>query len=212
MKTSIFESDFEMAITRNNIGERTQVGSFNIVRTGRTTQISDDVMDCTYTHDGNGLLTSHSCTIATNAVFSHELERDENSTTILKRTVETGDSSPVEYVYTYDMDGQLETVSVDGSQTESYQYDMNGNRESATVSGTQYSATYDGSDTLQTFDGEAYTYTVNGYLEDRGSRGQLQYNSNGELVCSDTPNGQTVHRYQAKRIDKNPEMTLKHDL
>ena len=184
-----------MAITRNNIGEKTQVGPFNIAQTGRTTQISDDVMDCTYTHDGNGLLTSVSCTIATNAVFDHELERDENSTTIIKRTVEIGDGSPVVYQYAYDMDGQLETVSLDGSQTESYQYDMNGNRESATVSGAQYSATYDGSDTLQSFDGEAYTYTVNGYLDDRGSRGQLQYNSNGELVYSDTPNGQAVYRY-----------------
>ena len=150
-------------------------------------------MDCTYTHDGNGLMVSHRCTIE-NTEFSHELERDDNTTTITKRTLEFGSGAPMEYQYTYDMDGQLETVSTDGSETETYQYNMNGNRISATVSGTPYTATYDESDTLQTVNGETYEYSRNGYLQDRRGRGKLQYNARGELVYSETPDGRTEYR------------------
>ncbi len=192
----IFESLWETDILSNQIGETLQFDSFKFSQNKGTIEISDDNMDCVYVNDLHGLLTTHTCSVMGKQIFKHILSRDINSTTIASRQVKVEGGLDSGYSYSYDPDGQLETVSKDDALSETYMYDVNGNRVSWSVNSQHHTATYDDSDRLKSFDGEAYQYDENGFLKEKTGKQKYQYNAKGELEKSSNSKGETSYRYE----------------
>ena len=100
--------------------------------------------------------------------------------------------------YTYDQDGRLPDVTVNGSAYGRYGYDPNGNRTSYTgPDGTTISGTYDNQDRMLTYGSDSYTYTANGELASKtdSSNGQVTqytYDVLGNLRGVTLPDGTEI--------------------
>ena len=96
--------------------------------------------------------------------------------------IETMEGVTTTYTYGYDLAGRLETVSLDGVETEHYQYDSNGNR---THSNDVEIGVYDEQDRLIAYESTTYSYTANGDLSqktDNGISTHYTYDLQGNLI------------------------------
>ena len=127
-----------------------------------------------------GEVTSYATAANGTTQFASVLTRDALGRITSK--VETIGGSTDTYEYSYDVAGQLATVSKNGNPTESYSYDTSGNRIGATVSGSSVVAAYDDQDRLNQYGSKTYAR-----------------NAAGDLVAS-TAGGSTVTSYQYDQL------------
>ncbi len=120
------------------------------------------------------------------------------------------------YGYTYDQDGRLTDVTVNGSAYSHYGYDTNGNRTSYTGPSGSVSGTYDAQDRMLTYGNFSYTYTANGELASKtdSTTGQVtaySYDVLGNLrqvVLPDGTNIQYLIDGRNRRVGKEVNGTL----
>ncbi len=194
--SNVLEESFTEAITRNEIGHISSYGDFSFSRrSDASAEMTDGTVTCVYRHDGVGFLSGYSCDIGGTAVFSYDLARQNDSSTIVGRDITIGGEAPKLYDYTYDQDGQLTQVDVDGVGMETYSYDMNGNRESWASHGSSHTATYDNEDKVIAVDDQAYTHTTNGFISSTRPGVTFTYNSKGELEEANIDGNRILYRY-----------------
>lgn len=97
--------------------------------------------------------------------------------------------------YTFDIDGQLTEVAVDGTKVASYSYDVNGNRVEWVVDGTTHTATYRNDDAVATLDGETYSVSEDGMLSERLGA-TYTYAKTGQLLRVELAGGKGSVSYQ----------------
>ena len=113
--------------------------------------------------------------------------------------------------YRYDAAGRLVEVDRDGVVT-SYDYDANGNRLARDGPDGLESGEYDAQDRLVAYNGDTYTYTINGELRTVGSPSGEQttydYDLHGNLLAVELPGGSRIdylvdgrNRRIGKKID-----------
>ena len=97
--------------------------------------------------------------------------------------------------YRYDAAGRLVEVDRDGVVT-SYDYDANGNRLARDGPDGLESGEYDAQDRLVAYNGDTYTYTINGELRTVGSPSGEQttydYDLHGNLLAVELPGGSRI--------------------
>jgi YD repeat-containing protein len=76
------------------------------------------------------------------------------------------------FTYSYETNGQLTSITKNGTTIETYSYDANGNRTNATVGGVTMNAVYDAQDRLTQYGGTANSYTAAGDLSSKFNSGQ----------------------------------------
>ena len=179
--SEIADDTFVRPIVRNNYGEIMQDGYFQYTRTQREISFTDNIVDCEYTMDGNGLLSSHTCSILGEQIYRISLQRGQNVSTITQQELSIGESTHRIINYKYDLDGQLIQVKEGSDTTEEYDYDVNGNKVSWTTNGNSHTAIYDSEDKLTKLDSDNYLHNTDGYMSNRAGDTPL-YNTKGELI------------------------------
>ena len=121
------------------------------------------------------------------------------------------------YVYTYDADGRLLTVTKDGNLVQQYQYWPDGTRSKEMntlrgISGRTFG--YDDENHLLTAGSTTYLYDVDGFLTEKiqgADTTEYDYSSRGELLSVDLPDGRVieyVHDPLGRRIAKKVDGVL----
>lgn len=174
-------------VQHDDDGLTTQIGPFTFSRNGPVglmDGIDDGVLDVDIEYDYLGREVTRAHLVAGFEVYRIELEFDASGR--ISRKTETVDGTERVRDYTYDDDGQLFEVLLDGVLSEAYTYDDNGNRDSTLA----VTASYDVQDILIVVGGVAYTFDDDGFLVQRGSD-LFEYSVRGELLQA-TVSGDTV--------------------
>ncbi len=167
------------------------------------------------TYTSYGELATDSAAYPAGLSFQAQYTRDAAGRIIQK--VETINGTATTYGYSYDQDGRLTDVTVNGSAYGHYGYDSNGNRTSYTgPDGTTISGTYDNQDRMLTYGSFSYTYTANGELTSKTdtSTGQVttyQYDVLGNLRGVTLPDGTAISYLidgRNRRVGKEVNGTL----
>ena len=135
--------------------------------------------------------------------------RDLTGRTLTKTETVNGASSG--YVYTYDADGRLLSVTKDGNPVEEYQYWADGTRSYELntlrgISGRTFD--YDNENHLLSAGSTTYLYDVDGFLTDKiqgSDTTEYVYSLRGELLQVDLPDGtviEYIHDPLGRRIAK----------
>jgi RHS repeat-associated protein len=158
-------------------------GPFTLARGGpggRTIRIQGAGLDAGLGYDTIGRLVTRTVSVAGQAVYAAQVERDLMGR--IARKAESVAGSARVYTYTHDANNQLLQVWRDGALFESYVYDANGNRSSRQVPGASVeTATYDAQDRLMQRGSLAYAFDADGYLTGRGGD-TFTYSARGELL------------------------------
>ena len=136
---------------------------------GRLTGTSVGVVTTTREYYANGDVHFERARISGADIFVREYTLYDSAGRI-KELTETAGSTSHHLVYTYDANGRLTDVSVDGTAASNYGYDANGNRNSGfttssnafTTAGTITDVTTDNRDMLRTYQGTTYGYDTLG--------------------------------------------------
>jgi RHS repeat-associated protein len=179
------------ALARDDDGLLTGYGPFTLGRAGpqgRLSSIGDDTLDEQLTFDAGGRPASRAHKVGGDEVYRIQLTYDNAGKAVGKTETTLGTERA--YTYSYDADGRLTGVKLDGSTVEAYAYDANGNRVSRTVGGSTQTATYDAQDRIQQQGGVTYAFDADGFATARGAD-TFQYSALGELLRA-TVGGQTV--------------------
>ena len=148
------------------------------------------------TYTSYGELATDSAAYPAGLSFQDLYTRDAAGRIIQK--VETINGTATAYGYSYDQDGRLTDVTVNGSATNHYGYDSNGNRVSYTgPGGSTVTGTYDAQDRMLTYGSYSYTYTANGELASKtdSSTGLVTtytYDVLGNLRAVTLPDGTAI--------------------
>ena len=162
----------------------------------------------TETYDPFGEFQTDAASSGTTALYNVIYTRD-NVGRITGKT-ETINDVNHSYVYGYDQQGRLESVTQDGIQT-TYGYDTNGNR--TTVNGAAI-ASYDDQDRLLGYGSNSYSYTPSGELltkTDSSGTTNYTYDVLGNLLEVKLPNGTDIQYLtdgQNHRVGKEVNGTL----
>ncbi len=183
-----------IAIGRDPDGLTTSFGNFTITRNGPADapdSISDPNLSLQLGYDALGHLAQRTETVQGSQVYQQQLGFDAASRLTQKVETVGAAGSQLTWGYGYDADGQLTSVTSNGTTLESYGYDPDGNRTSKTLgSDAAESATYDAQDRLIQRGGIGYTFDADGFLMSRGGD-SFQYSRTGELLSA-TVSGATV--------------------
>jgi RHS repeat-associated protein len=208
--------------TYDNDGLLTGAGGFTIGRNavnGLPESVTGGALNLSRTFNGYGEVAGQDFTVASQAVTSWTLTRD-NAGRITNKT-ETVDGVTTSYTYTYDPMGRLLTVTKDGNPIEEYQYDSVGTRTYEMnslrgIAGRTFA--YDDEDHLLTAGDAAYQYDLDGYLTTRtvGAEAPYEvtsysYSSRGELLSVTLPDGtaiEYIHDPLGRRIAKKVDGTI----
>jgi RHS repeat-associated protein len=114
----------------------------------------------------------------------------------IETKVETIGAQVRTFNYSYDVNGRLWQVMIDGTVVATYEYDSNGNRSSKTTpSGTEIGA-YDAQDRLQSYGAWTFHYTPNGELDSKtdgnGATTTYQYDELRNLRHVGLPDGRSI--------------------
>jgi RHS repeat-associated protein len=99
------------------------------------------------------------------------------------------------YNYSYDLNGRLSQVRLNGVLESTYTYSPNGNRLTHTNAFGTKNAAYDAQDRLISYGPSTYTYSDNGELESKTTGSQVtnySYDVYGNLLSFGLPNGNTI--------------------
>lgn len=163
-------------------GLLTACGPFNFSRqgpAGATSQISDGNAITSLEYDPMGKILSRTQTVNGKPIYKMQLSY--NPAGHLARKTETSADTTNDYQYSYDSNGQLTQVILNGELYESYSYDQNGNRISKQIEGISQTAQYDQQDRLIQQGTLNYQFDEAGFLQKRGED-SFQYSSTGELL------------------------------
>jgi len=182
MRLNSIQLDAEPAIIDvfDNNGLLASHGPFSLSRAAQTnlpTSWDDTVGNLQFEHDGLGRTTRRWNEV--NGSVFYDLALTWNNVDQIVNRVETVGGVQTNFTYTYDANGALQTVTIDGLLSESYEYDKNGNRTSANT----IAATYDNADRVITVGTTSYSWDDNGFLESRGND-SFNYSVRGELLSA----------------------------
>lgn len=143
-------------------------------RSGLVTTANLGGVNEAFTWDVHGGRSTHAASFGATVLINATLTRDLSGR--VSRKVETTGGLTTTWDYTYDLAGQLVSISRNGAVTDSFTYDPDGNRLSATSDAGTAFATYNNQDRLLTQGTEQFTYTADGKLQTRtGPAGITRY-------------------------------------
>ncbi|MBI3182150.1 MAG: hypothetical protein HYZ28_08390 [Myxococcales bacterium] len=162
---------------------------------GMLSDISDGVGTVSLTYDREGKVTRRTFTVGGSLIYSEQYTYD--LALRVAKKVETQGAVTRTYEYSYDADGQLTQVALDGTVIEKYGYDADGNRLSRQL-GTSpaESQSYDSEDRLSQRGTVAYAFDADGKLTQIGGR-QLVYSATGELLSTSASGATITYGYDA---------------
>ncbi len=179
---------------------------------GMVTQLSQGNVTETWSYSQYAELSGQTSTYAGSPLLNISYARDALGRITTKTEVRSGATKV--YGYTYDDQGRLETVTLDGVVIEEFTYDANGNRLSAYTQGEgTITGVYDDQDRLISYGDFSYTYTENGELSTKldtvtGDQWDYTYDVFGNLLSVALPDGRFVeyltdgrHRRVGKKVD-----------
>jgi RHS repeat-associated protein len=146
-----------------------------------------------WSYNGFGEPISYRATSDGTEVFAAQYTRDPLGRVTAK--TETIGSMTSTHSYTYDPNGRLAVVTIDGVRTRDYTYDSNGNRLSVTGPGGAITASHDAQDRLTQYGASTYTYTANGELLTTTTSGQVttyQHDALGNLMAVTLSDGTRI--------------------
>ncbi len=171
----------QTTFARDDDGMVTGYGPFTLTREGpggALSQVEDAALTMTFDYDTLARGKSRSYTVDGIPVYGFDLTRDNVGRIVQK--IETVGGVCTVCDYAYDANGQLTSVTRDGSVVvESYTYDANGNRLSTKTA----SATFDTQDRIVEQGSVGYGFDVDGFLAQRGVD-SFQYSARGELLSA----------------------------
>ena len=177
-------------------GLPTSAGELSIQRdpaTGFITGATLGGLSEAFGYDAMGNLASLTLAKGISTLYSAHYTRDALGRVTEKRE-DTGGPTRI-LRYTYDVEGRVASVEIDGSQAETFTYDPNGNRLTASGPGGTRSATYDAQDRLLSFGTATYGYTLSGDLQSR-TRGSdsttYSYDELGNLLGVTLADGREI--------------------
>ncbi|PZS04571.1 MAG: hypothetical protein DLM69_01740 [Candidatus Chloroheliales bacterium] len=122
----------------------------------------------------------------------YDVQMGYNPAGRINHKVEVISGTTYTYDYTYDPDGQLTQVQLNGTVVEHYTYDANGNRISRQLNGGPIeTATYDAQDRQTSQGAVSYGFDQDGFLVSRGGD-SFQYSTHGELLHASLAGGRNV--------------------
>jgi len=136
-------------------------------------------LDINMTYDSLGRLSTRTHAIDGNGIYSLQLSYDSRGN--ISQKTETAAGTTATWGYSYDSDGQLTSVTKNGTSEELYTYDVNGNRTGYQRTSGNTAATFDTQDRLVQMGGTTYTFNADGQLTQRGSD-TFTYSAMGELL------------------------------
>ncbi len=161
--------------------------------TGFVEAATVDSVSSTYGYSAFAELSSLSTTFAGSGLFSQTI-KERDALGRVKHLTETIAGETHDLFYDYDNLGRLTEAERDGVIT-NYKYDVNGNRESITVDGVETAtATYDEQDRIKTHGTQEYTQSAQGDLFRRtdGAKAiELTYDELGGLLRADLSDSAT---------------------
>jgi RHS repeat-associated protein len=146
-------------------------------------------LDIQISRDTMGRLSNRTYTLSGTNVYSLQLSYDRRG--FISRKVETVAGVTTGYDYSYDADGQLSTVAVNGIEVEKYTYDANGNRTGYQQNSQLQLSGFDSLDRIEYAGSVRYTFNADGQLVQRGDD-TYQYSTQGELLQA-TVSGQIIY-------------------
>ena len=176
----------------NKDGRMTQCGPFQIARSatdGSAVSINDERLTSTMSHDTLGRLTNRTSLVNGHPVYQTDLTYDSSGR--IATETETAGSDVTVYSYGYNAAGELESVSKNGVEVESYQYDNDGNRVRRVVNGVIQTGSFDSQDRLTNQGGTHYAFDADGFMTAR-DQDAFDYSSNGELLSASIASGPTI--------------------
>jgi RHS repeat-associated protein len=183
----------QIALSRDADGLLTSYGPITFIRAGPggdPTQISSGPLDIVYAYNPLAEFSERSITVSGQALYREQMTFDESGRLTQKIDTWLGDQR--NYSYTYDADGQLLSIMLDGDTSEQYGYDANGNRTSRKLETSPLeTATYDSQDRIVQQGALNYQFDAAGFLTGRGSD-TFTYSTRGELVQARV-GGQTIN-------------------
>ncbi len=182
----------------DNDGLLTKAGNLTITRdpgSGRITGTTLGTVTDAVGYDEFGDESTYQATIGANAALADTYTRDALGR--ITRKVETVDGVTTTTDYSYDLKGQLTTVTENGFLVQTYTYDANSNRLSLTTPSGTTTGTYNAQDQLLTYGTKSYTYAPDGSLRSVTDSGTGQtthytYDAFGNLTEVDLPDGRVI--------------------
>jgi len=195
----------------------TSLGNQTINRdasSGRVANISLDQVSQDFSYNQYGELINSNVLSSGGLVFNEQvLERDGLGRIVRKQ--ETDSFGTSEFIYTYDLKGQLLQVERDGAVVASYSYDIRGNRLSSLA--LQLPVSYDSQDRLLSDGLYSYSYDANGALSSKvelssGDELKLSYDALSNLKKAELSDGRTIEYLidgRNRRVGKKVNGVLK---
>lgn len=178
---------FDVPLIRNPDDTLAQYGPFHYKYEGvgkRFSSLNDEKLNVSVSYDGMGRIDGYAYTL--NGVEIYRKKAKFNNRGLLESNTVTTPDDTITYVYTYDGDGQLTSVTRtsthEGVTTEEYGYDANKNLTSRKMIGRpDTTSVYGDYDTLQQVGDLAYVYDADGHLSKRGED-TFHFATKGELL------------------------------
>jgi RHS repeat-associated protein len=177
-------------------GQLTGVGPLVLTRDPSSGLVSRTTLGAVETSqelDANGQIVHVTTRAGGKVVLDQRFTRDASG--VIKTVVETLDGKTTTTEYSYDREGRLGSVRVDGRVEETASYDAAGNRVSVARPAGTVKAVYDDRDRLLGWGQLRYAWSSNGSLERRtdGSRAMsLRYDDFGSLRDATLADGRTL--------------------
>jgi RHS repeat-associated protein len=204
-----------IAFTYDDDDLLTGAGSLSLTRDpqhGLPISTTLGVVTSSLTYDGFGELSDYTASAGGSALYSVHFARDALGR--ISQKVEAVEGVTETYDYTYDVLGEVTSVTKDSITAESYIYDANGNRTDATVGGTTINATYDDQDRLSRYGSATFTYTAGGDLASRSDgagTASFNYDAVGNLLGVTLPDATAITYVvdgRGRRVGKQVNGTL----
>ncbi|XP_034043467.1 teneurin-3 isoform X3 [Thalassophryne amazonica] len=164
-------------------GKMEQFGKFGVIYYDINQIISTAVMTYTKHFDQHGRIKEIQYEIFRSLMYWITIQYDNNGR-VTKREIKIGPfANTTKYGYDYDVDGQLQSVSLNEKLMWRYNYDLNGNLHLLTPwnSGRLTPLRYDLRDRITRLGDVQYRLDEDGFLRQRGAE-IFEYNSKGLLV------------------------------
>jgi RHS repeat-associated protein len=145
----------------------TSIGNETLTRDPASGFLSATILGAvseTLSYDANYAELSSYSAKTTSKLYSENFTRDLLGR-ISTRTEVVGNLPAKIYAYSYDSQGRLTDVHINGAVHSHYVYSANSNRTSSKIAGVAVKAQYDHEDRLTTYGKKSYTYTANGDLK-----------------------------------------------
>lgn len=188
---------------RDRDGLLTKVGDLEINRKSQNNDIAGTKLNgviTTQSSNGFGEKESFGAEFNNNLLYEVQYTRDNLGRITGKNETVIGDvygeSNSNSYIYSYDTDGRLAEVRLNGVPVAVYSYDGNGNRLNCTGPGGTVNASYDAQDRLVQYGSTIYSFNADGSLQskvdDNNRTTTYDYDVFGGLRSATLPDGTVI--------------------